>query len=208
MNTERDVARALLDIGGVGFSVQEPVTFKSGVLSPVYCDNRKFPFHPSSWKAVLDGFADVVEKLNIEVVAGVEAAGIPHSAALGFHTGTPSVFVRKQAKDHGTKKLIEGGDVTGKKVLLVEDLISTGGSSLNAVQALRDAGAIVDHVAVIVNYGFAESAVAFGEAKVTLHTLTSFPVILEEALVQKKISEADAEEVTKWLADPHAWQKP
>lgn len=208
MDTAEKVAKALIGIGAVTFTVDNPIAFKFVAKAPVYCDNRRFPFHPAEWKTVIEGFKDVIslKGLNADVIAGVEAAGIPHSAALGFHTTTPSVFVRKQEKDHGTKKLVEGGDVAGKKVLLVEDLVTTGGSSLKAVQALRDAGATVTDVLVIVTYGFPESVAAFKDAGVTLHALTSFPVILKEAETQGLISADDVKEVTSWTEDPHGWR--
>ncbi len=207
METDRNVARALLSIGAVGFDLVHPITYKSGIKAPVYCDNRTFPFHPNEWKTIVEGFATIIESrgLKPDVIAGVEAAGIPHSAALGFHTHIPSVFVRKQEKDHGTKKLVEGGDVSGKKVLLIEDLVTTGGSSLRAVRALREAGAVVTDVLVIVTYAFPESVEAFTEAEVNLHSLSSFPVILEEAIAQKKLTESEAAEVIAWTKDPHSW---
>src|SRR5689334_20369405 len=121
MNYERQIAKTLLDIKAVGFALEKPITFKSGIISPVYVDNRRFPFFPKQWKEVIKGFAALSEakKLQFDVIAGIETAGIPHSAALGFFLQKPSVFVRKAAKDHGTKKMIEGGDVKGKKVLLI-----------------------------------------------------------------------------------------
>jgi|SRR3989344_1677052 len=207
MDTAHKVARALIEIGAVGFTVEKPITFVSGIVAPTYVDNRKFPFHPAQWREVLQGFKELIESnnLNPDVIAGVEAAGIPHSAALGFLLEKPSVFIRKKPKDHGTKKRVEGGNVSGKRVLLIEDLVTTGGSSLNAVQALKDEGAEVPAAAVIVTYGFPESVQAFNDANVKLYALTSFPVILEEAIALGKISEADAAEVTAWTKDPHGW---
>lgn len=207
MDTARAVAKAILDIGAVGFTVDNPIAFKSGIKAPVYCDNRKFPFHPNAWRTVIDGFASLLKNKSIraDVIAGVEAAGIPHSAALGFHSGLPSVFVRKQAKDHGTKKLVEGGDVSGVNVVLVEDLVTTGGSSLAAVEALRNAGAIVTDVLVIVTYGFPESVAAFEKAGVRLHALTTFPTILTEAKARGAITKEEEEAVIVWSKDPHGW---
>lgn len=187
MNAEQkisqEVARVLLRIGAVGFVPDNPITFKSGIVSPVYIDNRKLPCHPREWKVIIEGFAKIIKKQKIkaEIIAGVESAGIPHSAALGFLTETPSVFVRKVAKDHGTKKMVEGGSVLNKHVLLIEDLVTTGRSSLSAVDNIRAAGGKVSNCLVIVSYNFASSNEAFRKAKVKLHTLTSFPVILEEA---------------------------
>ncbi len=209
METAREVARALIAIGAIGFSVDKPVTFASGIVAPVYVDNRKFPFHPAEWTRIINGFADLLKKenLSVEVIAGVEAAGIPHSAALGFHTNTPSVFIRKKPKGYGMNKLVEGGNVSGKKVVLVEDLVTTGGSSLNAVRALQDEGAKVTDVIVIVTYGFPESVEAFKNANVTLHSLTSFPIILEEAQKLGKLSSEDAQIIEAWAQNPHHWRE-
>ena len=203
MDTEHKVARALVDIGAVAFVPDNPITFQSGIVSPVYVDNRTLPFFPKEWKIILESFVDITknENLNFDIVAGVEAAGIPHSAALGFMLGKPSVFVRKQTKDHGTKKMVEGGNINGKNVLLVEDLVTLGGSSLAAVESIRKEGGIVNDCLVIVKYGFSASEKAFAEAKMRLHTLTSFPIIIDEA---KKAGKGTAEEfrkVAEWFRE-------
>jgi orotate phosphoribosyltransferase len=143
--------------------------------------------------------------LEFDIIAGIETAGIPHSAALGFSMNKPTVFIRKEVKDHGTKSRIEGGKVEGKKVLLIEDLVSLGGSSLSGVKALRDEGALVNDCLVIVTYGFKESVAAFLEAKVTLHSLTPFAVILEEALVSGRFNSEEKKIVEDWFVEPHGW---
>src|SRR5262245_26696238 len=175
MDTPTQIARILLEIGAVGFSPQQPVVFKSGLLSPVYVDNRRLPYWPAQWKVVLDGFQTLIRDtaLPFDVIAGIETAGIPHSAALGYALEQPSVFVRKQAKDHGTRSRVEGGPVREKRVLLVEDLVTTGGSSLLGVEALRQDGAQVTDCLAIVSYGFRQATEAFQAADVRLHTLTS-----------------------------------
>lgn len=208
METSREVARALITIGAVGFTVDKPITFVSGIVAPVYVDNRRFPSHPVEWKKVVEGFAELIKANNLapEIIAGVEAAGIPHSAALGFLTQTPSVFIRKKSKGYGMNKLVEGGDVSGEKAILIEDLVTTGGSSLNAVNALRNEGATVTDVAVIVTYGFPESVQAFKDANVNLHALTSFPIILEEAEMLEKITKEDAQIIINWTQNPHSWK--
>ncbi|MBE2267802.1 MAG: orotate phosphoribosyltransferase, partial [Anaerolinea sp.] len=124
------VAWTLVEVGAVGFSVQKPITFKSGILSPVYVDNRILPFHPASWHVVIDGFKNLVEQkpINFDVIAGVAVGGVPHSAALAYELRMPSVFVRQESKDHGRGKRVEGGDVNKKRVLLVEDMVTTGAS--------------------------------------------------------------------------------
>ncbi len=207
MNVAERVARALLEINAVGFSLQKPITFKSGIVSPVYVDNRTLPFWPSVWREIIEGFKVKIdnEKIICDVLAGIESAGIPHSAALGFFMEKPSIFVRKALKDHGTKKRVEGGDINGKTVLLIEDLVTTGGSSLSGVEALRFSGARVDNCLVIIQYGFKESAEAFKLAKVNLHSLTTFPIVLEEAFALKKITGAERTIIEDWFADPHGW---
>lgn len=202
-----DIAEALLDIGGVGFRVEAPITFKSGILSPVYCDNRTFPFWPAQWKKVIEGFAMLLarEAIAFDVIGGIEAAGIPHSAALGYAMQRPSIFIRKQPKEHGKKARIEGGEVAGKRVVLVEDLVTTGGSSLSGVQALRDAGATVTDCLAIISYDFAEAREAFAAAQVRLHTLTGFDAVLARGLQSGKLSLPEAGAVRDWLQDPHGW---
>src|SRR5258708_40166800 len=145
MSYQNTIASSLLEIGAFKFQPAKPLTYKFGLKAPVYVDNRCFPFYPAHWRKVIKGFNNLIQKnsLSFDVVAGIETAGIPHSAALGFFLQKSSAFVRKQTKDHGTKKRVEGGDVTGKKVLLIEDHITTGGSSLSGVEALRNEVGIV-----------------------------------------------------------------
>jgi orotate phosphoribosyltransferase len=146
------------------------------------------------------------ENLSFDVIAGIETAGIPHSSALAYVLKKPSVFVRKKPKEHGTKSKIEGGDVKGKKVLLVEDLVTTGGSSLAGMQALRQEQARVTDCLVIVTYGFPESQKAFEEAQVNVHALTSFEDILQEAERLAKITPKERETIQTWLQNPHEWR--
>lgn len=201
------VAAALLSVSAVGFQPQQPITFKSGIVSPVYVDNRRLPFHPEAWHTVIEAFADVVRAdfSACEVIAGVAVGGVPHSAALGYRLRLPSVFVRKEAKGHGKQQLVEGGDVAGRRVLLIEDLVTTGSSSLAAVDALRAADARVIGVLAIVQYGFREAADNFAAASVPLRTLTDFRAILDEALAHGTLSEAQAAVVRDWFSDPHGW---
>jgi orotate phosphoribosyltransferase len=209
MSLEQNIASALLEINAVGFSPKKPIRFKTGMLSPVYVDNRKLPFYPSRWAVIFEGFQRLIEDglVNFDVLSGVETAGIPHSAALGFVLKRPSVFVRKSVKDHGTKKIVEGGDVIGKRVLLIEDHVTTGSSSLTAVRSLRDAGAIVTDCLSITSYEFAEANDAFLKEKVKLHTLTSFSHIFKEAIKMKKITQEEMLNAKEWIADPHGWGK-
>lgn len=209
-STAIEVARVLLEIGAVRFAPTEPVRFKSGILSPVYVDNRRLPYWPKHWSVVIDGFRALISEAGItyDVIAGIEAAGIPHSAALGYSLQRPSVFVRKEAKEHGLKRRVEGGTVEDRRVVLIEDLVTTGGSSLSGVEALRAEGATVEDCIAIVSYGLAESAAAFDAAYTRLHTLTSFPVILEQAVARGDLDEDARGLVADWLRDPHGWTPP
>lgn len=203
----REIADALIAIEGVGFRFVAPITFKSGIKSPVYCDNRRFPFWPEQWAKVIRGFEELIveREIPVDVVGGVEAAGIPHSAALGFAMRLPSVFIRKELKEHGTKKRVEGGDVTGRRVVLVEDLVTTGGSSIAAIEALRAEGAVVNDCLAIISYDFPEAVELFERAGVRLHAATTFPAVLESALERGMIDEAGAAVVRDWLREPRSW---
>jgi orotate phosphoribosyltransferase len=201
--TRLRVARALLEAGAVSLTPEAPVTFKSGLRSPVYVDSRRLIFEPDHWHTVIAAFA--ASLLDEEVLAGVEAAGIPHSSALAFHTGRRSVFVRKATKDHGLGRRIEGGDVAGLRTVLIEDMVTTGSSSLSAIEALREAGAQVVACLAIVTYGFIEAEQAFEAARIELATLTTFAALLEVARASGRIDDAGAATIGAWLADPHAW---
>lgn len=207
---ETRIARALLEINAVGFTPDRPITFKSGIVSPVYVDNRSLPYYPSQWRNVIEGFQSLVHRLQLhfDVIAGVAVGGVPHSAALAYALERPSVFVRKEAKEHGKQKRIEGGSVQGRRVLLIEDLVTTGGSSLDGVAALREEGAIVEHTLAIVSYGFPEALTAFEAAGVQLHTLTHFQAILEQAQQSGKLNFPQSAVILDWLKDPHNWKQP
>ena len=203
-NRAKAVARALLDAGTVTLRPDDPVTFKSGLRSPVYVDNRLLISQPEPWRVVVEAFEAELPEHDL-VIAGVESAGIPHSSALAYAAARPSVFVRKAAKEHGLARRIEGGDVAGRRTVLVEDMVTTGGSSLSAVEALREAGAEVSDCFAIITYGFAEARDAFEAAEVRLTTLTTFETVVAQALERGEIDAREAELVRAWLADPHAW---
>lgn len=204
---DREVARALLAIGAVGFTPETPITFKSGLLSPVYIDNRKLIYSPQHWHTIIEGFRQLIEEQQIpyDVIAGIETAGVPHSSALAYILQKPSVFVRKQAKEHGTKSRVEGGDVTNRRVLLVEDLVTTGGSSLAGAEALRETGAVVQDCLTITSYGFTMSEESFKIMEIRLHTLTSFHIIVQEAVKMDLFNAAQLAIIEDWLKDPHRW---
>ncbi len=205
----QDVAQALLEIGAVGFTPHAPVQFKSGVLSPVYVDNRRLPYHPRQWHTIIVAFAELIENIGLQfdVIAGVAVGGVPHSSALAYHMARPSVFVRKEAKEHGKGQRIEGGDVADKRILLIEDLVTTGGSSLSSIEALRENGAIVEHCLAIVSYGFEEAQTAFAGAQVSLHTLTNFQVIMAQVKSSNQYDVEHINIVQDWFEDASGWTK-
>lgn len=207
INRKRRVARALLSIDAIGFSPQEPVTFKSGIQSPVYVDNRKLPYHPHQWRVIMAAFQFILEAMGsqVDVIAGIAMGAVPHSSALAYTLQSPGVFIRKEAKGHGSQNRIEGGDVNGKHVVLIEDLVTTGGSSLSGVAALRDAGAIVEDCIAIVSYGFPKALDDFTDAGVRLYTLTDFPIILEEAAETDTFSAQELEIIHDWFHNPQGW---
>lgn len=209
MNTKQSTAKALLDIGAVGFSPDAPITFKSGIRSPVYVDNRALIYHPAAWHTIIDGFRTLIEApdFDYDIIAGVAVGGVPHSSALAYIARKPSVFVRKEDKAHGKGQRIEGGDVRDRRVLLVEDLITTGGSSLSAVEALRAAGARVTDVAAIISYGFGAASHAFESAGLRLHTLTDFTTVLSRAQARGALEEEQIAVVRRWFADPYNWER-
>jgi orotate phosphoribosyltransferase len=201
------VARALLEAGCIVVRPESPVTFTSGLRSPVYVDNRRLISHPRPWRVVVEALVAASRRLVLpaEIVAGVESSGIPHSSAVAFAAGLPSVFVRKAARDHGMSRRIEGGDVAGRRVVLIEDMVTTGGSSLSAIEALRGADATVSDCLAIVSYGFPEAVGAFADAGVSLAVLTTFKTVLDEAVATGGVKMGAAAVVQDWLADPHGW---
>lgn len=203
--SETDIAHALLGIGAVGFATEEPITFKSGLLSPVYIDNRQLIYWPEQWRTIVQGFKAMASGLQFDIIAGIETAGIPHSSALAYEMAVPSVFVRKQVKAHGTRSRVEGGSVDGKRVLLIEDLVTTGGSSLAGVAALREDGAEVTDCLCITTYGFAMSGSAFKALKVQLHPLVTFDVIIQTAHELGYFDTDKLAIIQDWRRNPHEW---
>lgn len=208
-NMKKAFAAKLLDVKAIKLQPNAPFTWASGWKSPFYCDNRKalsFPELRTYVKlelthAVLEYFS------NAEVVAGVATGAIAQGALVADALGLPFVYVRSKAKDHGMGNLIEGELSKGAKVVVVEDLISTGGSSLKAVEAIRQAGAEVIGMVASYTYGFPVAEKAFADAGVKLVTLTDYDHVVEEALETNYISEADIELLHEWRKDPANWKK-
>ena len=214
-SAEKLVAETLIAAGAVFFVPDAPVTFASGIRSPVYMDTRRLLAAPELWSGVIEeltkaayrqkGGAAGVADSGAEIVAGVAVGGIPHSTAVALQAGLPSCFVRKQAKEHGRGKAIEGADVEGRKVVLVEDVITTGGSSLDAVMSLQEAGAEVVGCVAIAGYDLDGASDKFAESGVPLCLLAPFPTVLEAAEASGSFPQEAIDEARRWHQDPHGW---
>lgn len=203
---EAEIARNLLEIKAVKLSPTEPFTWASGLLSPIYCDNRVALSYPPVRRLIKNALAEKSRVFgDFEVVAGVATAGIPHGTLLADALDKPFVYVRSSAKDHGRRNLIEGELKPGARVLVVEDLISTGGSCLQAVDALRECGAEVVGVLAIFQYGFAKANTNFAAKGIVFQTLTHYDALVQEAARIGYVSESDLNTLKKWRENPDAW---
>ena len=201
---EEKIARALLSIGAVVVRPDEPFTWASGIKSPIYCDNRLTLTAPQVRTEVETGLAELIRRKfpECEVLMGTSTAGIAHAAIVGHLMGLPMGYVRGGAKDHGKKNQIEGRLEKGDKVVVVEDLISTGGSVLEVVNVLRDAGAEVLGIVSIFTYGMKKGRVSLEEAHVSNYSLTNLDVLAKAAAEDKIISERDIERILKFRDNP------
>ncbi len=204
------IAEFLLQIKAVKLSPKKPFTWASGWKSPIYCDNRKTLSYPAVRTYIRQQFVHVInhEFGRPDMIAGVATGGIAHGALVAHDMGLPFIYVRSAAKEHGMKNQVEGDLTTGRSVVVVEDLVSTGSSSLNAVTALRDAGCEVKGMVSIFTYGFDDSLKAFEKEKVKLHSLTSYSVLLDQAMHDSYITEKDLLSLNDWRKDPANWGKP
>jgi orotate phosphoribosyltransferase len=204
---DREIARSLMEIGAVSLRADPPFKWASGRFAPIYCDNRLLMAYPDLRRRVAESFAAAVREQGWEpeIVAGTATAGIPHAAWLADLLDLPMVYVRGSAKGHGKGRRIEGLMDKGRRVVLIEDLVSTGGSSIDAAQALVDAEAELLVVAAIFTYGLPVAAARFAEAGIALTTLTSFDELMEEALSLGKLSAAHKAILADWQRDPSAW---
>ena len=209
-STAQQIAQILLDIKAVKVSIDPPFTWTSGMLSPIYCDNRMLISHPGPRQKVLDAFKQVIKEkeLKVDVIGGTATAAIPWAAFLAHEMGLPMVYIRPEKKAHGAGKQIEGDLEEGKHVLIVEDLISTGGSSIASAEAVREEGkCTVTDVLAIVTYELSKAQVGFDEAKLNLHTLTSYTELVALAVERGVINLAMQKQVLEFKEDPPAWGK-
>lgn len=197
---QHEIAHALLSIGAVELRPNDPFTWSSGIKSPIYCDNRLTMSSPVVRKQIAAALSRSIEDAfpETEVVAGTATAGIPHAAWVSDVLNLPMVYVRSKAKEHGRGNQIEGKLSKGQKVVVIEDLISTGGSSIEAVKALREQGCEVLGVVCIFTYHLKRADDMFEEQGIPYVSLTNFDALIEVATLEKKISDEDKPQLTEW----------
>jgi len=209
METSKKIAQYLLQSKSIKLEPANPFTWASGWHSPIYCDNRKTLSYPEIRTFIRDSFVDrIIQSFPLpDVIAGVATGAIAQGALVAEKMNLPFVYVRSASKTHGLENLIEGVVEPGQKVLVIEDLVSTGGSSLKAVNALRDAGCVVLGMAAIFTYGFPQAAKNFQDADCKLITLSDYNILLVMALENGYITEKDAALLAEWRTDPENWNK-
>lgn len=207
MPSSTQIASWLLQINAIQLRPQQPFTWASGIKSPIYCDNRVILSYPEIRKGITAAFVKMAKQFpSFEVVAGVATAGIPHGTLLANELSLPFIYVRDKAKSHGQQNQIEGRLEYGQHVLVIEDLISTGGSSLKAVEAIRAAGGHVVGVLAIFSYGFEKAHQLFEKANCSFTTLTNYDTLLEVAIDSHYISETEQITLQNWKKSPEVWQ--
>jgi orotate phosphoribosyltransferase len=206
---EVEVAEILLKNNAVTLRPNEPYTYASGIKSPIYCDNRLLMSNVAERNRIIDYYLEAIkrERLDADVIAGTESAGIPWAAWIADRLKKPMVFVRKKQKDHGKENRIEGTFQKGAKVLVIEDLISTGGSSLAAVEAVREQGGNVVACLAIFTYQMVAAEKNFADAKCNLVALSNFWTLVRVAAEEGFIKKEEQGIVLEWSRNPEAWGK-
>lgn len=197
----------MLQIKAIKLQPANPFTWASGWKSPIYCDNRITLSHPAIRTYIRQKLSELIQEEygSVSVIAGVATAGIPQGALVAQELGLPFIYVRSKAKEHGTQSLIEGEINPGQRVVIVEDLISTGKSSLQAVHALRDAGYEVAGLVAIFSYGFEIAQDNFNAAKCRFSTLSNYSALIDYAAEHQFIAKSDVDLLTDWRRNPSEW---
>ncbi|WP_214730964.1 MULTISPECIES: orotate phosphoribosyltransferase [unclassified Exiguobacterium] len=201
----KQIAEALLQIEAVTLSPTEPYTWSSGLKSPIYCDNRLTLSFPNVRQVIVDGLVKSVNPTEVDVIAGTATAGIPHGALLADRLGLPFIYVRSSAKGHGKGNQIEGKLEAGARVLVIEDLLSTGMSSIDAAKAIRQAGGDVIGIQAIFSYGLPVLQKNLSDADLTATSLTTFSELIEVAESTGVLNRSELDSLRDWQEDPRAW---
>jgi orotate phosphoribosyltransferase len=206
MTLSENIAHNLLQINAVKLSPQNPFTWASGIKSPIYCDNRITLSFPAVRDMIINGFVEKSKAFEpFDIVAGVATAGIPHGALLADRLAKPFIYVREKAKSHGRQNQIEGLITEGVRVLVIEDLISTGGSSLKAVEALREAGCVVVGILAIFTYGFDKATAVFKGANCPFDTLSDYDTLIAQAIDNQYVMPEALATLSAWRQSPETW---
>lgn len=207
MTNEKKVAEQLLSIEAVSLNPTEPFTWASGMKSPIYCDNRITMSYPTVRRDIAKGLAELIKihYPTVEVIAGTATAGIPHAAWVAELLDLPMVYIRGKAKGHGKGNQIEGRVTPGQKMVVIEDLISTGGSVIEAAQAATSEGVQVLGVAAIFTYELPQGTLNFTENKIRLNTLTHYSALIETAFEKGVIDATEIALLKEWKKDPEHW---
>ncbi|MDC0760384.1 orotate phosphoribosyltransferase [Brevibacillus sp. AG] len=207
MTTAKHIAANLLEIGAVHLRPEQPFTWTSGIKSPIYCDNRITMSYPDVRRAIARAFADLIKEQypDAQVVAGTATAGIPHAAWVAELLDLPMIYVRDKAKGHGRQNQIEGALAAGQKVVVIEDLISTGGSSLKAAQAVQAEGGEVLGVVAIFSYQFPDAQALFEDAGIPCSTISNYTALLEVASEQGVITSEQEKVLGEWRKSPRTF---
>ena len=205
--TSMALASFLLQIKAIKLNPANPFTWASGLKSPIYCDNRVTLSYPQVRTFIREGFKNMcLDKFGTpDVIAGVATGGIPQGALVEQELGLPYVYVRSEKKSHGMNNQVEGIINSGQSVVIIEDLVSTGKSSLNAVEALREKGAVIKGMLAIFTYGMDIAAENFKKNKCELFTLTNYDALIKKAAEENYIRENDLASLVEWKKDPQAW---
>ena len=208
MHTAENIAKSLLEIEAVSLSPNEPYTWASGIKSPIYCDNRITISVPSVRSQITDGLVHLIKEKypEVEVIAGTATAGIPHAAFVAQKMDLPMIYIRSKAKEHGKAKKIEGRITPGQKIVLIEDLISTGGSVIEAAKAAESEGAVVLGCVAIFTYELKKGLDNFKASGYDIHTLSNYSTLLKVAQDMDAITAEERKVLTKFSNNPHNWQ--
>lgn len=209
MSIEKKIAQDLLEIKAVSLSPNEPYTWASGIKSPIYCDNRITMSYPSVRREIAKGLAELIKRdyPEAEVIAGTATAGIPHAAWVAELLDLPMVYIRGKAKDHGKGNQIEGRITKNQKMVIIEDLISTGGSVIDAAVAAKNEGADVIGAAAIFTYELPKGIENFKKHQLSFATLTNYSTLIDVALELGTIEANDLSLLKEWKQDPTKWKK-
>lgn len=203
----KEVAAALLEIGSISFNFDSPYTWVSGIKSPVYCDNRRINSNVQVRKTVVDAFHKLVKESfpEVEVIAGMATGGIPCGVLLAERMNLPFIYVRSTPKEHGLKRQVEGSFNPGEKVVLIEDHISTGGSSLKGINGLREEGLNLIGLVSIMTYGFDDAEKLFADSNVNNMSLCDLDTIVDVAYGQGTVTDQNKDALAYFRSDPHGW---